>query len=45
LEGGKIVVDGSLRREYGKEALIIRDSFTEGLVDIVAPSLLYFEVP
>jgi len=44
LEGGKIVVDGSLRREYGKEALIIRDSFTEGLVDIVASSLLYFEV-
>ena len=44
MEGGKIVVDGSLRREYGKEALIIRDSFTEGLVDIVASSLLYFEV-
>ena len=44
MEGGKIVVDGSLRREYGKEALIIRDSFTEGLIDIVAPSLLYFEV-
>jgi len=50
LEGGKIVVDASVvvkwfvEEKYSKEALIIRDSFIEGLVDIVAPSLLYFEV-
>jgi len=50
LEGGKIVVDASVvvkwfvEEKYSKEALMIRDSFTEGLVDIVVPSLLYFEV-
>jgi len=50
LERGKIVVDASVivkwfvEEKYSKKALIIRDSFTEGLVDIVAPSLLYFEV-
>jgi len=50
LERGKIVVDASVvvkwfvEERYSKEALIIRDSFTEGLVDIIAPSLLYFEV-
>ena len=50
MERGKIVVDASVivkwfvEEKYSKEALIIRDSFTEGLVDIVAPSLLYFEV-
>jgi len=50
LERGKIAVDASVvvkwfvEEKYSKEALIIRDSFTEGLVDIVAPSLLCFEV-
>jgi len=50
LERGKIVVDASVvvrwfvEERYSKEALIIRDSFIEGLVDIIAPSLLYFEV-
>ena len=50
MERGKIAVDASVvvkwfvEEKYSKEALIIRDSFTEGLVDIVAPSLLYFEV-
>jgi len=50
LERGKIVVDASVvvkwfvEEKYSKEALIIRDSFTEGLIDIIAPSLLYFEV-
>ena len=50
MEGGKIVVDASvvvkwfIEEKYSKEALMIRDSFIEGLVDIVVPSLLYFEV-
>jgi len=50
LERDKIVVDASVvvkwfvEEKYSKEALIIRDSFTEGLVDIVAPPLLYFDV-
>ena len=50
MEGGKIVVDASVvvkwfvKEKYSKEALIIRESFIEGLVDIVVPSLLYFEV-
>ena len=50
MERGKIVVDASVvvkwfvEEKYSKEALIIRDSFTEGLIDIIAPSLLYFEV-
>jgi len=50
LERGKIAVDASVvvkwfvEEKYSKEALIIRDSFIEGLVDIVVPSLLYFEV-
>jgi len=50
LERGKIVVDASVvvkwfvEEKYSKEALMIRDSFIEGLVDIVVPSLLYFEV-
>jgi len=50
LEGGKIAgrrlsgVKWFVEEKYSKEALIIRDSFTEGLVDIVVPSLLYFEV-
>ena len=50
MERGKIVVDASVvvrwfvEERYSKEALIIRDSFIEGLVDIIAPSLLYFEV-
>ena len=50
MERGKIAVDASVvvkwfvEEKYSKEALIIRDSFIEGLVDIVVPSLLYFEV-
>jgi len=50
LERGKIAVDASVvvkwfvEEKYSKEALMIRDSFIEGLVDIVVPSLLYFEV-
>ena len=50
MERGKIVVDASVvvkwfvEEKYSKEALMIRDSFIEGLVDIVVPSLLYFEV-
>jgi len=50
LEGGKIVVDASVVVEwfveegYGGKALIIRDPFIEGLVDIAVPSILYFEV-
>ena len=50
MERGKIAVDASVvvkwfvEEKYSKEALIIRESFIEGLVDIVVPSLLYFEV-
>ena len=50
MERGKIAVDASVvvkwfvEEKYSKEALMIRDSFIEGLVDIVVPSLLYFEV-
>ena len=50
MEGGKIVVDASVVVEwfveegYGGKALIIRDPFIEGLVDIAVPSILYFEV-
>ena len=50
MERGKIVVDSSvvvkwfIEEEYSKEALTIRDSFVEGLIEIIAPSLLNFEV-
>ena len=50
MERGKIAVDASVvvkwfvEEKYSKEALMIRDSFIEGLVDVVVPSLLYFEV-
>ena len=39
-----MVVKWFVEEKYSKEALMIRDSFIEGLVDIVVPSLLYFEV-
>ena len=50
MEGGKIVVDASVvvkwfvEERYSGEALTIRDSFIEGLIDIAVPSILYFEV-
>jgi len=50
LEGGKIVVDASVvvkwfvEERYSGEALTIRNSFIEGLIDIAVPSILYFEV-
>ena len=50
MERGKIVVDASVvvkwfvEEKYSKEALMIRESLIEGLVDIVVPPLLYFEV-
>jgi len=50
LEGGKIVVDASVvvkwfvEEGYSGEALTIRNSFIEGLIDIAVPSILYFEV-
>ena len=50
MEGGKIVVDATVvvkwfaEERYSGEALTIRDSFIEGLIDIAVPSILYFEV-
>ena len=50
MEGGKIVVDASVvvkwfvEERYSGEALTIRNSFIEGLIDIAVPSILYFEV-
>lgn len=50
MERGEIVADASVivkwfvKEEYSKEALIMRDSFVEGLIEIIAPPLLHFEV-
>jgi len=50
LEGEKVVVDASVvvkwfvEEEYSKEALMLRDSYVDGAVDLIAPSLLCFEV-
>ena len=50
MEGKKVVVDASVvvkwfvEEEYSKEALILRDSFVDGVTDLIAPSLLCFEV-
>jgi predicted nucleic acid-binding protein len=46
----KVVIDASvavkwfIEEEYTKEALMLRDSYKEGLVDLIAPSLLPYEV-
>jgi len=50
LEGEKVVVDASVvvkwfvEEEYSKEALMLRDSYADGVIDLIAPSLLCFEV-
>jgi len=46
----KVVVDASVvvkwfvEGEYIREALMLRDSYSEGLVDLIAPSILPYEV-
>ena len=46
----KVVVDASVavkwfvEEEYTGEALMLRDSYREGLVDLIAPSILPYEV-
>ena len=52
MEGGerKVVVDASVavkwfvEEKYTREALMLRDSYREGLVDLIAPSILPHEV-
>ena len=50
MEGEKVVVDASVvvkwfvEEEYSKEALMLRDSYADGAIDLIAPSLLRFEV-
>jgi len=39
-----VVVKWFVEEEYTKEALMLRDSYKEGLLDLIAPSLLPFEV-
>ncbi len=49
-EKRKVVVDASVvvkwfvEEEYTREALMLRDAYREGLVDLIAPSLLPYEV-
>ena len=50
VEEARVVVDASVvvkwfvEEEYTREALMLRDSYREGLVDLIAPSLLPYEV-
>ncbi len=45
-----VVVDASVavkwfvEEEYTREALVLRDSYRDGLIDLIAPSLLPYEV-
>ena len=49
-EERKVVVDASIavkwfvEEEYTSEALMLRDAYKEGLVDLIAPSLLPYEI-
>ena len=49
-EERKVVVDASvavkwfIEEEYTREALMLRDAYMQGLVDLIAPSLLPYEV-
>ena len=50
MEGGKAVVDASvvvkwfIEEEYSREARLLRDAYRDGLIDLIAPSLLPYEV-
>ncbi len=50
MERKKIVIDASIvikwfvKEEFSKEAKLLRDAYTNGLTDLVASSLLYYEV-
>lgn len=50
MERKEIVVDTSVvvkwfvEEEYSREARLLRDAYANGLIDIVAPSLLPYEV-
>lgn len=50
MERGKVVLDASVvvkwfvEESYSKEARLLRDTYANGLIDLVAPNLLFYEV-
>jgi len=50
VERAKVIVDASVivkwfvEENYFREARLLRDSYANGLIDIVVPSLMYYEV-
>lgn len=50
MERAKVIVDASVivkwfvEENYFREARLLRDSYANGLIDIVVPSLMYYEV-
>ena len=50
MERAKVVADASIickwfvEEDYSREARLLRDAYASGLIDIVVPSLMYYEV-
>ncbi|MCS7385775.1 MAG: type II toxin-antitoxin system VapC family toxin [archaeon GB-1867-005] len=50
MERAKVVVDASVickwfvEEDYSREAGLLRDAYASGLIDVVVPSLVYYEV-